>query len=563
VQGITALTKAGVVFNDAQKETIKQMVEMGDVAGAQSLILQELQTEFGGSARAARDTFGGAIAALQNTFGDLLEGSGGNLNDAKTAVDGLTTALSDPRVQEAFGTIVAGVLNVSTAVANALPDLIAFTKWASEELGVSTRQGTSQLVHLSDEINTLEALLKNREGDAAWAKWMSSGATEDMRAKLVLLKNEYAELSDFESQKALAGQQDAAATVKQTTATVALLPHLKTESELKKESAAAAKEKAAALKIEKTATDALLKAQQDTVRAAEQAQANTDSKKALLGQVDPITGEQQKHQKELDDLRLLNANKLLEDQRYLELKTQAETAHDEQMRILQEENFRRQSTGNELLMASLDQLQVGATNALVGLATGASNGEDAVRQLATSILNEGVGALVQMGVQVVKNMVMGQAAQAATTATSVASAAATTAAWTPAAAAASIASFGGAAASGLAGMAAAIPAMIGLLSFDGGGFTGSGSRSGGMDGKGGFPAMLHPNETVIDHTKGQSTGGGVTVNVIESSEKAGQQEKSTNADGSEAVNVFVADIFGDGPRSQAIRDKFGLAGVGR
>lgn len=48
-------------------------------------------------------------------------------------------------------------------------------------------------------------------------------------------------------------------------------------------------------------------------------------------------------------------------------------------------------------------------------------------------------------------------------------------------------------------------------SFDGGGFTGMGSRTGGIDGKGGFPAILHPNETVIDHSKGQ--GAGMTVNV--------------------------------------------------
>jgi len=47
-------------------------------------------------------------------------------------------------------------------------------------------------------------------------------------------------------------------------------------------------------------------------------------------------------------------------------------------------------------------------------------------------------------------------------------------------------------------------------SMDGGGYTGSGPRSGGLDGKGGFLAMLHPNETVIDHTKGQSAEG-VTV----------------------------------------------------
>ena len=52
-------------------------------------------------------------------------------------------------------------------------------------------------------------------------------------------------------------------------------------------------------------------------------------------------------------------------------------------------------------------------------------------------------------------------------------------------------------------------AMLAAQSFDGGGYTGDGTRSGGMDGKGGFMAMLHPNETVVDHTKGQ--GGGITV----------------------------------------------------
>ena len=53
-------------------------------------------------------------------------------------------------------------------------------------------------------------------------------------------------------------------------------------------------------------------------------------------------------------------------------------------------------------------------------------------------------------------------------------------------------------------------------SFDGGGFTGTGARSGGVDGKGGFNAVLHPNETVIDHTKNQNSGGGggsVTLNL--------------------------------------------------
>ena len=48
--------------------------------------------------------------------------------------------------------------------------------------------------------------------------------------------------------------------------------------------------------------------------------------------------------------------------------------------------------------------------------------------------------------------------------------------------------------------------------YDGGGYTGKGIRAGGMDGKGGFMAMLHPNETVIDHTKGQGMQAAPTVN---------------------------------------------------
>ncbi|MDP0925713.1 hypothetical protein Q0601_00865 [Paracoccus onubensis] len=69
--------------------------------------------------------------------------------------------------------------------------------------------------------------------------------------------------------------------------------------------------------------------------------------------------------------------------------------------------------------------------------------------------------------------------------------------------------FGGGGGSGLLGN------LFGnLFSFDGGGFTGMGGRSGGIDGKGGFPAILHPNETVVDHTRGQSVGGGsMSINV--------------------------------------------------
>ena len=50
-------------------------------------------------------------------------------------------------------------------------------------------------------------------------------------------------------------------------------------------------------------------------------------------------------------------------------------------------------------------------------------------------------------------------------------------------------------------------------SFEGGGYTGNGTRAGGLDGRGGFMAMVHPNETVIDHTRGQSASAPVYVTI--------------------------------------------------
>lgn len=44
-----------------------------------------------------------------------------------------------------------------------------------------------------------------------------------------------------------------------------------------------------------------------------------------------------------------------------------------------------------------------------------------------------------------------------------------------------------------------------LFSFAGGGWTGDGPRAGGLDGQGGFLALMHPRETVTDHAAGGAT----------------------------------------------------------
>lgn len=56
-------------------------------------------------------------------------------------------------------------------------------------------------------------------------------------------------------------------------------------------------------------------------------------------------------------------------------------------------------------------------------------------------------------------------------------------------------------------------AQIKAQSFEGGGFTGYGARAGGLDGKGGRMAMIHPNETVVDHRNGGAAGVTIVNNV--------------------------------------------------
>lgn len=71
LDGITALTRVGVVFTDQQKEMIQSMMDVGDVAGAQGVILDELAKEFGGSAAAQVDTMSRVSNTLNDVFIDL------------------------------------------------------------------------------------------------------------------------------------------------------------------------------------------------------------------------------------------------------------------------------------------------------------------------------------------------------------------------------------------------------------------------------------------------------------------------------------------------------------
>jgi hypothetical protein len=80
IKGVTALGRAGVQFTAQQKELITTLTESGDVAGAQSIILAELETQFGGAAEAAANV--DPYTQLANEIGNLSEDFGVIINDA-------------------------------------------------------------------------------------------------------------------------------------------------------------------------------------------------------------------------------------------------------------------------------------------------------------------------------------------------------------------------------------------------------------------------------------------------------------------------------------------------
>ena len=72
IRGVTALQRVGVSFTEQQREQITAMVEAGNVAGAQAMILAELERQYGGQAKAlAEASLGTRQVAL--AWGDFQE----------------------------------------------------------------------------------------------------------------------------------------------------------------------------------------------------------------------------------------------------------------------------------------------------------------------------------------------------------------------------------------------------------------------------------------------------------------------------------------------------------
>lgn len=244
-----------------------------------------------------------------------------------------------------------------------------------------------------------------------------------------------------------------------------------------------------------------------------------------------------------------------------------------------------QSAVNTLMAGAIDALGSQASSAITGFLNGTQSANEALQNVANTILNSVVQGFVEMGLAQVRAAVTGAAAQqaatVATTATSVAGIATTTAAsttaagttlaaWLPAALVASVGSFGAAAIIGGAALVGAFALSKTLGKRKNGGPV----TAGGMYqvGEGGAPELYQgangrqymipgDNGSVISNkdlgTSGTgSTGSNVSVNVHNYGSSQVQTNQSTAADGTLTIDMVLSDLQEGGPLSQGIANNF-------
>ncbi|MEP8625887.1 tape measure protein [Enterobacter cloacae] len=275
---------------------------------------------------------------------------------------------------------------------------------------------------------------------------------------------------------------------------------------------------------------------------------------------------QQSYQKGKINYDQFVAAKAATDAQYLALKTAQENQFNEQMTAAQWQLLSQQGLGYEMLTSAVDAFSGNASNALTGLITGTMSAQDAMRSLGNTMLNSVVNALVQVGVEALKNFIIGQTLGAAATSASATEAVILAKAWAPAAAFASLASFGGNSVPAMAGIASTVGLSQGLAlagaRYNGGPVNAGGLYQVGERGKPeiyqastGKQYMIPGDNGKVISNKDMQSGSGIQVSVIFNDMSSGQHmydARATQTGNALTVEAFVADMNNGGVMSQAI-----------
>lgn len=329
-----------------------------------------------------------------------------------------------------------------------------------------TKDAASEATKYANQQEAISQKLANLKQQSE----LAAGSTSELsREQAVLAAQQSLGKGATQEQIALAGKYrgeiwDTANALKAQAAAEKLLPEAR-ENASYKQDVQDLKTALAAKKISQeqfNQTSERLEAAHQVNLAKIRAQQTVTPQQSALGEIDPVQQLANQHAQELALIQQFETQKGQITQRGLELMNAANTEYEQARIAAQWEIYRNQSTTNQLMADAVDSLQGGATNAITGLINGTQSLQESLANIGTTILNSVVGGFVQMGVEWVKSQLMGQAAAAASLASTMAQATAAASAWAPAAMSASIATMGSAAAVGQTAYAGSLLAAKGM-----------------------------------------------------------------------------------------------------
>lgn len=347
----------------------------------------------------------------------------------------------------------------------ALQDEYAATERNTSARKTSTAEGKKAASQAESVSQKLTSLKQQSE--------LAASSTQQLSREQALLRAEQS-LGKGATTEQIQQARDYAAAVWDTAAAIKArnaIPELKENADY-----AAQKSQLEMLKNAKDSQGNLLISQQQYNTTSEQLEQDHQTKLAQIragqavtpqqqaaGSVDPVQALANENAQKLALIQQFTQQRILTEQQGLELMNAANTEYEQQRIAAQWEIYKNQSAANSLLADAVDSLQGGATNAITGLLNGTQSLSEAFANIGTTILGSVVSGLVEMGLQYVKNMLMGQAAAAASLAATAAQATAAASAWAPAAISASIATMGTASSVGTTAYSTALLASKGLV----------------------------------------------------------------------------------------------------
>ncbi|HBT0597395.1 phage tail protein [Klebsiella pneumoniae] len=318
-------------------------------------------------------------------------------------------------------------------------------------------------------------------------------------------------------------------------------------------------------------TSEQLEAQHQANLAKIRAQQAVTPQQQAAGDVDPVQNLANQHAQQLALIQQYEQQGVLAHNQALALKNAADMQYEKARIDAQWEIFRNQSTTNELMASAVDGFASQAASSMTGLIDGTQSATEAFQNLGSAIVNSVIQALVEVGVQYLKNAAMAMIADKMTSNSSQQAGAQTAAAWAPAAAAASIATFGGAAIAGIAGMVAAFAIGAALAGKrKNGGPVSAGSMY--QVGEGGKPEIYQAStgkQYMIPGDNGKvisnkdMNGGQVQVNIQFYDQTSGGQHSfqalASQEGGVVTIEGFLTDLDRNGPMTSGMIGKFGLS----